>query len=59
MPQRHQAIVTVLEAIEEKPVDIGYVRSWPAGYFAQTYGSIPDLLEREFQGIEEMREPLE
>lgn len=32
---------------------------WPADYFAQTFGSIPDLPEGESQGVHEIRESLE
>ena len=32
---------------------------WPAGYFEQTFGSIPNFPERECQGVEEIREPME
>ena len=69
VPERWQKrrLEVILLAQEEESVSIGVIPSstdlpavdepldWPAGYFEQTFGSIPDFPERECQGVEEQR----
>lgn len=57
---RHQPVEIIIwplagqaEATESRDEN-----GWPLDFFAQTFGSIPDLPDREWQGDYEEREPL-
>lgn len=57
---RHQPVeITICPLSEQtessEPMD---ENGWPQGFFEQTFGSLPDLPDREWQGEYEEREPL-
>lgn len=59
---QHQAIEVIiwpLDKSEAKQAIETDANGWPIGFFEQTFGSISDLPEREWQGDYEEREPLE
>ncbi len=55
--EEESASIGVISSLTEWPV-VDETLDWPAGYFEQTFGSIPDFPERECQGVEEVREPM-
>jgi hypothetical protein len=52
---RQRRVEVILIALDET----AETRGWPLGFFETTYGSLPELPEREPQGEFETREPLE
>lgn len=56
---RQKRMEVILRLSEEAEPASCISHDWPVGYFEQTFGSIPDLPEREAQGVAEIREPLE
>ncbi|MDD2760138.1 MAG: hypothetical protein PHH11_07575 [Methylomonas sp.] len=57
---RHQPVEIIIWPLSEpnQAVEETDANGWPIGFFEQTFGSIPDLPERESQGEYEEREPL-
>ncbi len=59
---QHQRVEVIIRALDDstnsetKETD---ANGWPIGFFERTFGSIPDLAERESQGEYEERESLE
>ena len=56
-----EVIIIALDSYVNKDIEIKETDSngWPIGFFERTFGSIPDLAERESQGEYEERESLE
>ncbi len=56
---QHHAVEVIIWPLDnaeaKKETD---ANGWPIGFFERTFGSIPDLPEREWQGDYEEREPL-
>lgn len=55
---RHQTVEVIILPLEEPSQQETDTNGWPVGFFEQTFGSIPDLPDREWQGDYEEREPL-
>lgn len=57
---RHQPVEIIIWPLAEQPgaTETTDANGWPIGFFEQTFGSIPDLPDREWQGDYEEREPL-
>jgi len=59
---QHHPVEVIIRALDDstnseiKETD---ANGWPIGFFERTFGSIPDLPEREFQGEYEERDSLE
>jgi hypothetical protein len=56
---QHHPVEVIIRPLEDTPQQEIDANGWPIGFFEQTFGSIPDLQEREWQGDYEKREPLE
>lgn len=56
---QHHPVEVIIRPLEETTQQKTDANGWPIGFFEQTFGSIPDLPEREWQGDYEEREPLE
>lgn len=58
---RRRRVEVVFLALDEEtvpPLTESIRDDWPAGFFEQTAGAIPDLPERDTQGEHPTREPL-
>lgn len=57
---RHQPVEIIIWPLTDQPTQTTETdaNGWPIGFFEETFGSIPDLPEREWQGDYENREPL-
>lgn len=57
---RHQPVEIIIWPLSEQIESAEQVdeNGWPQGFFEQTFGSLPDLPDREWQGEYEEREPL-
>ncbi|MEO5376403.1 MAG: hypothetical protein H7832_01260 [Magnetococcus sp. DMHC-6] len=50
--QKRMEVILLGPETEESVPNVTY--GWPADYFERTFGSIPDLMEREAQGVAEL-----
>lgn len=57
---QHQPVEVIIRPLSEavESSEQSDENGWPLDFFAQTFGSIPDLPDREWQGDYEEREPL-
>ena len=57
---RHRPVEIIIWPLSEQTESAAQVdeNGWPHGFFEQTFGSLPDLPDREWQGEYEEREPL-
>ncbi|WP_341328211.1 hypothetical protein [Methylotuvimicrobium sp. KM2] len=57
---RHQAVEVIIWPLSEQTgqSEETDANGWPIGFFEETFGSLPDLPDREWQGDYEEREPL-
>jgi len=56
---QHHPVEVIIKPLEESTQQETDANGWPIGFFELTFGSIPDLPDREWQGDYEEREPLE
>ncbi|MER2511058.1 MAG: hypothetical protein ABTQ25_01310 [Nitrosomonas ureae] len=57
---QHQPVEVIIRPLVEEVASSTQTdeNGWPLDFFDQTFGSIPDLPDREWQGDYEEREPL-